>query len=159
MNLGQRDEPSCGGIFFYVSQKAGYNNKNIATVEFSIAEVILLSASFFLMVICVMSGARMIIAEAKERKAVIMAEDRSLLEELIKNGNEKGIDQYVRLSSLTGTTGTATKLGLSGLPLATVGLTLFFSIIAVFHADGFMDLAKLTLGGIYRLLCTAERER
>jgi hypothetical protein len=30
--------------------------------------------------------------------------------------------------------------------LATVGLTLFFSIIAIFHAEAFMDLAKLTLG-------------
>ena len=112
----------------------------------SAPEKILLAASFVLMFICVISGARMMIAEAKERQEVIMAEDRSLLEELIKAGNEKGIDQYVRLSSLTGTTGAATKLGLSGLPLATVALTLFFSIIAVARPQGFMDLAKLTLG-------------
>lgn len=54
-----------------------------------------------------------------------------------------------RLSSLGGATGTATKLGLTGLPLATVGLTIFFSVVALFdsRADGgFMDLAKLTLG-------------
>jgi hypothetical protein len=50
------------------------------------------------------------------------------------------------LSSLSGTTGTATKLGLTGLPLATVGLTIFFSVIAIFGVDGFLDLAKLTLG-------------
>ena len=42
-----------------------------------------------------------------------------LLEDLIRDGNEKGIDQYVRLSNLSGTTGAATKLGLTGLPLAT----------------------------------------
>jgi hypothetical protein len=52
----------------------------------------------------------------------------------------------VRLSSLSGATGTATKLGLTGLPLATVGLTIFFSAISIFGAQGFLDLAKLTLG-------------
>ena len=37
------------------------------------------------------------------------------------------------------------ELGLTGLPLATIGLTLFFSILAI-RFPAFMDLAKLTLG-------------
>jgi hypothetical protein len=36
-------------------------------------------------------------------------------------------------------------LGLTGLPLATIGLTLFFSLLAIQYPN-FMDLAKLTLG-------------
>jgi hypothetical protein len=39
-----------------------------------------------------------------------------------------------------------TKLGLTGLPLTTVVLTLIFSFMAAAGAEGFMDLAKLTLG-------------
>ncbi|MGD0103701.1 MAG: hypothetical protein ABSC06_06650 [Rhodopila sp.] len=77
---------------------------------------------------------------------VIPENDRKLLEQLIRDQNEKGIDQYVRLSSLGGAAGTATQLGLTGLPLATIGLTVFFSALAVMKVDGFLDLAKLTLG-------------
>ena len=68
-----------------------------------------------------------------------------MLEELIKQENSKGIELYIRLSSLGGPTGTATKLGLTGLPLATIGLTLIFAIIALFE-PAFLDLVKLTLG-------------
>jgi hypothetical protein len=75
----------------------------------------------------------------------IPIEDRKLLEELIRAENTKAIELYVRLSRLGGPTGTATKLGLTGLPLATIGLTIFFSIVALF-VPGFLDLAKLTLG-------------
>ena len=57
----------------------------------------------------------------------------------------------MRLSSLRGFTGTFTKLGLSGLPLATIGLTLFFAMLALLPLDtesqrSFFDLTKLTLG-------------
>jgi hypothetical protein len=133
------------GIYHYISIRV-LESKNFSETGFSAFEVILLAAALFLVLTCVLYGARMMISEAQEAKLVITPEDRSLLEDLIRDGNEKGIDQYVRLSSLTGTTGTATKLGLSGLPLATVGLTLFFSIVAIFYPEGFMNLAKLTLG-------------
>jgi hypothetical protein len=133
------------GVYHYVSVRI-LESKDFGAVGFSAFEVILLAIALFLVLACVLYGARSMISGAQEAKLVITAEDRSLLEDLIRSGNEKAIDQYVRLSSLTGTTGTATKLGLSGLPLATVGLTLFFSIIAIFHVEGFMDLAKLTLG-------------
>jgi hypothetical protein len=60
-------------------------------------------------------------------------------------GKEDAITQYVRLRSLTGFTGLFTKLGLTGLPLATIGLTVFFSVL-FFANEAFLDLAKLTLG-------------
>ena len=38
-------------------------------------------------------------------------------------------------------------LGLTGLPLATIGLTIFFALMYAYSCDNpFMDLAKLTLG-------------
>ncbi|WP_145727669.1 hypothetical protein [Nitrospirillum viridazoti] len=63
----------------------------------------------------------------------------------IIKGNEEAITQYVRLRSLGGFSGNFTKLGLTGLPLATIGLTLFFSIMFLHNAE-YLELAKLTLG-------------
>src|SRR4051794_27472114 len=39
-----------------------------------------------------------------------------------------------------------TKLGLTGLPLATISLTIIFSLLATANPGTFLDLAKLTLG-------------
>ena len=92
-------------------------------------------------------GARTMAAVISIQREVIPRRDRKLLEPLIANGEEKAIDQYVRLSSLTGITGLATKLGLTGLPLLTVALTLIFSALEIYKpGSGFMDLTKLTLG-------------
>lgn len=63
----------------------------------------------------------------------------------VLEGDEQAIGQYVRLRSLTGFTGIFTKLGLQGLPLATIGLTLFFSLMFLRNPE-YLDLAKLTLG-------------
>jgi hypothetical protein len=52
----------------------------------------------------------------------------------------------VRLSSLSGFTGAFQKMGLTGLPLATVTLTLIFAGLAIYDKQSFLDLAKLTLG-------------
>jgi len=77
---------------------------------------------------------------------IIPDKDRELLEEMIKL-DEAPIDQYVRLSSLSGTTGFFTKLGLTGLPLATIGLTLIFTLLhMITKSESLFDLAKLTLG-------------
>jgi hypothetical protein len=92
-------------------------------------------------------GARLVISATSTKRDVIPREDRDLLEPLIKDSNEKAIEQYVRLSSLAGATGTATRLGLTGLPLITVALTLIFSALELYKpGSGFMDLTKLTLG-------------
>ena len=83
---------------------------------------------------------------AYPRQCRATAARQKVTRNLIRDGNEKGIDQYVRLSNLSGTTGAATKLGLTGLPLATASLTIFFSALAIFGINGFLDLTKLTLG-------------
>src|SRR4051794_13122114 len=79
------------------------------------------------------------------------------LVDIIKSSGKDGIDIYVKPSSLYWFTGNITKLWLSGLPLLTVVLTLFFTCLAAvmislkLNTNGqnivnpLMDLAKLTL--------------
>jgi hypothetical protein len=76
---------------------------------------------------------------------VINSEEWAAISDQVKSGQEEAVTQYIRLTSLSGFTGAFTKLGLTGLPLATIGLTLFFSFLAIRYPN-FMDLAKLTLG-------------
>jgi hypothetical protein len=126
------------GTYSYVLHR---NPENLAPFEYALiagAMFIALSSLFF--------GTRVILGGLSSPNVVLPPQDRKLLEDLIRDGNEKGIDQYVRLSSLSGTTGAATKLGLTGLPLATASLTIFFSALAIFGINGFLDLTKLTLG-------------
>ncbi|MCX8255104.1 membrane protein of unknown function [Beijerinckiaceae bacterium RH CH11] len=114
--------------------------------SFGVYETIILAVGLVVALISIVLGGKVMLSDASPPKVVIPPEDRNLLEELIRAGNDKGIDQYVRLSSLSGTTGTATRLGLTGLPLATVGLTLFFAVGAIFKIEGYLDLTKLTVG-------------
>jgi hypothetical protein len=82
-------------------------------------------------------------------KAVINPHEWADLREEIIEGNEEAMTQYIRLTSLSGFTGFFTKLGLQGLPLATIGLTVFFALLALLIHEpqgGYMDMAKLTLG-------------
>ena len=90
-------------------------------------------------------GLRLLLGANPNSREIIPAKDRALLEPLIKDANKEAITQYVVLSSLSGFTGTFQKIGFSGLPLATVTLTLVFSLLSFFNSD-FMELAKLTLG-------------
>jgi hypothetical protein len=82
-----------------------------------------------------------------------------LLAPLVTDGKTESIDQYVRLSSLAKFTGTFTQLGLTGLPLATIALTLFFSLLALVKPDDFLDLAKLTLGAFIGSFVQRQVER
>jgi magnesium-transporting ATPase (P-type) len=82
---------------------------------------------------------------------VIREKDRQLLQPLITGANKEAIDQYIRLASLSGFSGTFTYLGFTGLPLATVALTLILLMISLGVEDadikrGVFDMAKLTLG-------------
>lgn len=85
------------------------------------------------------------ISRGQQPGRVINSEEWAAICDQVKSGQEDAVTQYIRLTSLSGFTGTFTKLGLTGLPLATIGLTLFFSILAI-RFPNFMDLAKLTLG-------------
>ena len=126
------------GVYGYVKD---HDIRQFSTFEFWIVAVMM-----FVALGAALIGVKTMVNDTSTPRIVIPPADRALLEQLIRDGNDKGIDQYVRLSSLSGTTGTATKLGLTGLPLATVGLTVFFAVIAIFKVEGFLDLAKLTLG-------------
>jgi hypothetical protein len=85
------------------------------------------------------------ISRGQQPGRVINSEEWQAISEQVKSGQEDAVTQYIRLTSLSGFTGAFTKLGLTGLPLATIGLTLFFSLLAIRYPP-FMDLAKLTLG-------------
>lgn len=126
------------GAFLYWDTITKYNLANTGVLIFAAIGAMLLLAIFY-------AGTRIIISAI--RTDVIPERDRQLLEPLISSANDRAIEQYVRLSSLTGMTGTATKLGLTGLPLLTVALTLIFSALEIYTPQGgFLDLAKLTLG-------------
>lgn len=60
---------------------------------------------------------------------VINSVEWDAIKSKVLEGDEQAISQYVRLRSLTGFTGVFTKLGLQGLPLATIGLTIFFALM------------------------------
>jgi|SRR5215217_6091533 len=82
-------------------------------------------------------------------KQVIPPQDRDLVTNMIKEDNTTGIETYVRLSSLSGVAGFFQKIGVSGLPLATIFLSLAFALMALAPLEqqqAFADLAKLTLG-------------
>jgi hypothetical protein len=72
------------------------------------------------------------------------------VQQAVLDGKAEPIDQYVRLRALTGISGNFTKLGVTGLPLTTVFLTLVFCVISLLpsttNSPAFLDLAKLTLG-------------
>jgi hypothetical protein len=74
---------------------------------------------------------------------------RDLIEEISK-GNTAAIELYLRLRNIRGVAGFFQKLGLSGLPIATIFVTLVFTILAVNTAgktsETLFDLAKLTIG-------------
>lgn len=96
-------------------------------------------------------GYKLIVASGASPENPIPPNNYSLLAPLITEGKAEAIDQYVRISSLSGFTGTFTKLGLTGLPLTTVALTLIFAALALLPIDAdsqksFFDLTKLTLG-------------
>lgn len=107
-----------------------------------------------LFVICVVSGYigyKILVASGASTENPIPPGNYRLLAPLITDGKAESIDQYVRLSSLSGFTGTFTKLGLTGLPLTTVGLTLVFAALSLLpigaeEQKNFMDLTKLVLG-------------
>lgn len=96
-------------------------------------------------------GYKLVVASGASPENPIPPSNYGLLAPLIQEGKSESIDQYVRLSSLSGFTGTFTKLGLTGLPLTTVALTLIFAALALLPAGAesqksFFDLTKLTLG-------------
>ena len=101
-------------------------------------------------VIAAMLGKGLLQAEQMDCATTIPYPDLELVRQAVIEGKPDPIDQYVRLRALSGMSGNFTKLGVTGLPLTTVVLTLIFSVISLLSVNGtaaaFLDLAKLTLG-------------
>ena len=97
-------------------------------------------------------GRRLITTVRFTDTRTIPIEDLPLIGDAVVKGSSEPIDQYLRLRSLSGISGNFTKLQVTGLPLATVFLTLVFAGIALLPLANsqmpgqFLDLAKLTLG-------------
>ena len=96
-------------------------------------------------------GGSLLRTALRASKQTIPNEDRDLLEPLIMDKSEEAINQYVRISSLLGSTGTFTKLGFTGLPLVTASLGLLLIVLALLWSSSglsqdLMDLATLVIG-------------
>lgn len=110
-------------------------------LTFFTAPLAILIAAIF----CTIVGIHLLKAAGIVTQHVIPPHDYELLASAIQAGNGQAISEYVRLSSLSGMTGTFTKLGLTGLPLATIALTIFLAALGLV-VPKFFDLAQLTLG-------------
>jgi len=100
-------------------------------------------------IIAAVIGYGLLRAAGTATKEVIPKQDKDLLSEMLRLGNHDGINEYIKLGSLSGVIGSFTKLGITGLPLATIGLTTFFSVLGLMlpsSSQALFDLAKLTLG-------------
>jgi hypothetical protein len=114
----------------------------------------------FIAIFLILLGVSLLRASGIATQPVIPAQEMSLLGPLVTQANTNAIDLYVRLSSLRGFTGTFTKLGLSGLPLATISLTALFAILyASLQDNNFLDLTKLTLGAFIGSFVQRQTER
>lgn len=99
-------------------------------------------------------GTRLLSSASNAGRQVIPDTNKELIEGMLKERNDEGISGYIRLASLTGVTGTFTKLGITGMPLATISLTVLFVFLALAYPTtvdekthtALLDLTKLTLG-------------
>ena len=135
---------SAGAFFFIGLGLRGAGAERVADIRAYIPELILVGIAVFTALL----GVRLVRAAgltATPPNAVINPDEWRMLCDQVKEGKEEAVTQYIRLTSLTGFTGVFTKLGLQGLPLATIGMTMFFSLL-YFQDKEFLDLAKLTLG-------------
>ena len=100
-------------------------------------------------IVTALLGQRLLTTVGLPYARTIPRDDLPLVEDAVREGKPDPIDQYVRIRSLSGWAGNFTKLGITGLPLTTVFLTLIFSAVSLLPtqtAKSFLDLAKLTLG-------------
>lgn len=110
------------------------------------------------------------------RKEVIPRQDRDILDAALQRSPDP-VREYVVLSGLIGATGVFRKLEFTGMPLATILMTLFMSLLSVLCyalnaisdinipeqvPQAFLELAKLTLGafiGSFVSKGTAQEEQ
>lgn len=113
--------------------KTDSNNLLAAFVSIYFPVMITIISAF----LCTLVGIRLLRSSGVVSTQVIAPQDYPLLGEAIATGNEQAINLFVRLSSLSGATGTFTKVGLTGLPLATIVLTIILAVGGIFNAKFF----------------------
>jgi hypothetical protein len=144
------------GIFSLIANRASVSAEKVEGSSIDVwREIVLPNIGVILIciigILCASFALRLFSKAGSLSSQVIRAEDRQLLEPLIKEPRKDAISEYIRLASLSGFSGTFTKLGFTGLPLATVVLTLILLAISILSNDqelrkGVFDMAKLTLG-------------
>ena len=114
----------------------------------------------FIGLLCVLAGMKLLLRAGRLSNFVIRPEDKDHIWPLIEDEKVNSIDQYIRLASLSSISGTFTKIGFTGLPLATVGLTLIFVVLSLTTGNqDLMELAKLTLGAFIGSFVQRQVER
>ena len=144
----------CFGVIAYLKVAESFNPKISGPLTTWLDFVQQQSGTLGLLLIAVVAatlGKRLLTTARMADARTIPYEDLPLVSQAVIDGKSEPIDQYVRLRSLSGISGNFTKLGVTGLPLTTVFLTLVFAAIALMPvtstiATQFLDLAKLTLG-------------
>ena len=142
----------CFGAIAYIKLRASIYGVKVLQFESWIDLVQSETTTISLIIIAIVAaslGKSLVTTVRLAGARTIPYEDLPLIQQAVIDGKSEPVDQYVRLRSLSGMSGTFTKLGITGLPLTTVLLTLIFSFIALLpieQAASFLDLAKLTLG-------------
>jgi len=128
-------------VIFYISETHKINVSNFDISFLTLIAIVILSA---------IAGYLFLDASNPSAPDAFLPRDRDLLNKTIAAGNEQAVTQYLRLRNMRGVTGFFQKLGLPGLPIATIFVTLLFTFLAVSVAGdaqkSLFDLAKLTLG-------------
>ena len=123
--------------------------RDLVLPNFSLISVIVVG------IIAALLGIRLFTKASELTSSVVRPAEAPHLGPLIEAANKDAINEYIRLASLTGFTGSFTKIGFTGLPLVTVALTLVLLGLTLFVDDtsknadlqkGLFDLAKLTMG-------------
>jgi hypothetical protein len=143
-----------GPIFFITISREG-------TFMDFIPHAILLVTGF----ISALIGRSLLTAGGRSDFSSLPPADYELISDAIKAGQNEPINQYIRVRALSGFTGGFTKIGLTGLPLVTIGVTMIFTLLALpFYGNekiftSFFDLAKLTLGAFIGSYVQRQVER
>lgn len=143
------------GFAYAIKQIIQSTDTVIAPANYSwqalVASNIQIIATVVIAVLSALFALRLFSKAGSLTSQVIRDQDRKLLEPLISAANKEAISEYIRLASLSGFTGTFQYLGFTGLPLATVALTLILLAVSLGVKDpetskAVFDMAKLTLG-------------
>ncbi len=128
---------------------------------YSAPNIILIITGF----ISAMIGRALLNAGQRSTYSSLPEGDLVILKSSIIGGKSDSIDQYIRLRALSGFAGGFTKIGLTGLPLVTIGVTMIFTILALLFFQNekvftsLFDLAKLTLGAFIGSYVQRQVER